>query len=207
MDKESKAAAMARYQALRRLVLAVAIGLFCLLLVFGGSPHSELMHERIEAHGIALILIGIGGRLWSILYIGGRKSAEIVATGPYSVVRNPLYFFSLVGGIGIGLVTGSLDLTVATFVVLLVLYLRAIRVEERFLAERYGDEFRSYCARVPRLIPSGRGDVPPDRIEVNARVYAKAFVDAGSYFLLFALLELADVLRAAGALPTLITLR
>ena len=102
--------------------------------------------------------------------------------------------------------TGSLALTIATGIVLLALYLQAIGAEERFLADRYGEQFRRYCASVPRLLPSWRRGSSPERIEVNARVFAKAFVDAGSFFLLFALLQLADVLRATGALPTLLTL-
>jgi protein-S-isoprenylcysteine O-methyltransferase Ste14 len=83
---------MGRYQRRRRLLLALLVGIFCALLIFGGSAHDELGHERLEGqYGIALILIGIGGRLWSILYIGDRKSAEVVATGPYSVMRNPIF--------------------------------------------------------------------------------------------------------------------
>ena len=159
-----------------------------------------------DVAGFVLIAVAALGRVWTSLFIAGLKDAQLVTSGPYAACRNPLYFFSLVGGIGIGLVTGSLVLTIATLIVLLVLYLQAIRAEERFLADRHGEEFRRYCASVPRLVPSWQRAVPPEKVEVNARVFAKAFIDAASFFLLFALLELADVLRAAGALPTLLTL-
>ena len=42
-----------------------------------------------------MILICILGRTWATLYIGGQKQRELVTKGPYSVVRNPLYLFTL----------------------------------------------------------------------------------------------------------------
>jgi len=47
-------------------------------------------HEYIEALGIGFVLICILGRLWSILYVGGRKNDELVTIGPFSMTRNPL---------------------------------------------------------------------------------------------------------------------
>ena len=54
-----------------------------------------------------------------MLYVGGRKNAELVTTGPYSMMRNPLYFFSLLGVAGVGAQTGSV---LATFAVTAVAY-------------------------------------------------------------------------------------
>ncbi|WP_352440504.1 MULTISPECIES: isoprenylcysteine carboxylmethyltransferase family protein [unclassified Mesorhizobium] len=146
---------MGRYQRRRRVLLALLIGAFCALLIFGGSLHDELTHERIEAHGIALILIGIGGRLWSILYIGGRKSAEVVATGPYSVMRNPLYFFSTVAAVGIGTQTGSAIVAVASAVLCAAAFHIVTLREERHLATVLGAPYRttSHGCRVFFPIP------------------------------------------------------
>jgi protein-S-isoprenylcysteine O-methyltransferase Ste14 len=36
-----------------------------------------------------------------------RKIEELVTVGPYSVMRNPLYFFFILGGIGVGAQSGS----------------------------------------------------------------------------------------------------
>ena len=62
-------------------------------------PH---LYALIEKAGLALIVICILGRTWCTLYIGGRKKRELINKGPYSVVRNPLYFFTTIGAAGIG---------------------------------------------------------------------------------------------------------
>lgn len=50
------------------------------------------IHDLFEVSGFLLVLTGVFGRLWSILYIGNKKNVSLVTTGPYSVTRNPLYF-------------------------------------------------------------------------------------------------------------------
>ena len=64
-------------------------------------------------HGLVLLFAAILGRLWSILYIGSHKNRRLVTDGPYSITRNPLYLFSLTAITGIGLMFGSLLITVA----------------------------------------------------------------------------------------------
>lgn len=52
---------------------------------------------------LGLLLVGVAtvGRLWCSLYISGHENSELITTGPYSLSRNPLYFFSLPGFAGI----------------------------------------------------------------------------------------------------------
>jgi protein-S-isoprenylcysteine O-methyltransferase Ste14 len=93
-------------------------------------------------------------RLWATLYVGGRKEQELQTTGPYSIVRNPLYFGSLAFGLSIICFLHSLSLLLA-FAVLTLIYARwVIKSEESVLANKFGEEFQSYCRRVPRLLPS-----------------------------------------------------
>ena len=81
--------ALARFQNLRRIALAVILGLTLLVLLVVRSSAEGDFHEYVEAVGLCLIAMGVIGRMWCTLYIGGRKSSEIIAQGPYSVSRNP----------------------------------------------------------------------------------------------------------------------
>ncbi len=89
------------YQRRRRFAIGGVIVLLVIALIFVRSQSTGSLHEYIEAFGISLIVAAIIGRMWCTLYIGGRKSAEIVQSGPYSVTRNPLYVFSSIGAVGI----------------------------------------------------------------------------------------------------------
>jgi protein-S-isoprenylcysteine O-methyltransferase Ste14 len=172
--------------------------------------------ERPLAQGLAGSFAGIAGlilmagaalgRLWTSTFIAGIKDVQLVTTGPYSMCRNPLYALSIVGGIGVGFASRSVVLTFATLALLLVLYLQAIRSEEELLLTRHGEAFRRYCADVPRLLPRLARYAPPSAIEVNVAIYAKAFRDAGSFVLLFVVLEALDALHAANLLPELFPL-
>ena len=78
--------------------------------------------------GLALVVLCITGRLWCILYVGNKKNLELVTRGPYSMTRNPLYFFSTLGAAGIGLMFGSL--TVAATLLLLSFWTFSITAEK-----------------------------------------------------------------------------
>lgn len=145
---------LSRFQTVRKQVLALLIVLAFAVLVFVGSAHDELTHEHIETLGLALIMVGIGGRLWATLYIGGRKSAEVVSTGPYSITRNPLYLFSTIAAAGVGAQTGSYVITVVFMVLCAAAFHLVALREERYLSATLGDEYRAYLHRVPRFLPN-----------------------------------------------------
>lgn len=194
---------MGRYQRRRRILLALLIGAFCVLLVFGGSPHDELMHERIEAHGIALILIGIGGRLWSILYIGGRKSAEVVDTGPYSVMRNPLYFFSTIAAVGIGAQTGSVIVAVASAVLCAAAFHIVTLREERHLMTVLGAPYKDYIARVPRFFPNPRLFRDQPEVTFTPRIFNHTLRDGLAFLISIPFFEFIESGQESGVIPVL----
>ncbi len=103
--------------------------------------------------GIGFVALGEIVRFWSAGYIA--KDAVIATGGPYAHVRNPLYFGSLLLAVGYGLVSGlgvwGVLFTVALF---LVFHLAAILYEEKFLTQKFGQPYRDYVQRVPRLLPS-----------------------------------------------------
>ncbi|MDZ5698484.1 isoprenylcysteine carboxylmethyltransferase family protein [Chelativorans sp. M5D2P16] len=197
------AGALARYQAARRAILAIIIVLAFTMLVFGGSLHDELMHEYIETLGLALVMVGIGGRLWATLYIGGRKSAVVVSTGPYSITRNPLYLFSSIAAAGVGAQTGSYVVTCLCLVLSAAFFHIVARREERFLSTTLGDEYFSYLRRVPRFLPNPL--IYRDDAEVTfktERVRA-TFVDGLVFLAAIAVLEAIEVAQEAGTVPIL----
>ncbi|WP_245307485.1 isoprenylcysteine carboxylmethyltransferase family protein [Mesorhizobium sp. AA23] len=104
-----KSAPKAFDQHKRLIVVQVAAVTAIVLLLFAKPFLSEGSsgHELMETAGFGFVLVCFLGRLWSILYVGGRKNDELVVSGPFSMSRNPLYFFSIIGAVGIGLMFGS----------------------------------------------------------------------------------------------------
>ena len=105
------------------------------------------------AAGIAFIVLGEIVRFWAAGYIS--KDAVIATGGPYAHVRNPLYFGSLLLAVGYGLVSGlGIWGVAAMLAAFFIFHLAAIRYEEGFLKNKFGQPYLDYLARVPRIIPS-----------------------------------------------------
>jgi len=106
-----------------------------------------------DAVGWVLLATGIGLRYWSILHIAGRKSKNVVDTGPYALCRNPLYVGTLL------LVSSEAAFLksawfVACALPVLVLYVwGVVPAEERWLTAKLGPEYEEYCTRTPRWLP------------------------------------------------------
>ena len=106
-----------------RIYVIQAVGMvFAAILLLTRPAVGGEIHEIIEFVGFGSVLACVAGRMWSILYVGSKKNSELVTSGPYSITRNPLYFFSTFGAVGIGLIHGSVFVAFAlgllTYVVL-----------------------------------------------------------------------------------------
>jgi protein-S-isoprenylcysteine O-methyltransferase Ste14 len=92
------------------------------------------------------------GKQWSLeaRLVEGHK---LVTTGPYSVVRHPIYTAMLGMLIATGVVISHwLVLLIAAVVFLIGTFIRT-RFEERLLGDAFGEQFTDWKARVPGLIP------------------------------------------------------
>lgn len=202
----SEKSALNRYQALRRLVLALIVLTSFLALLFVRSAGPGDTHEVVEAIGLGLIATGILGRLWSTLYIGGRKAAEIVAAGPYSATRNPLYVFSSIAACGVGAQTGSVIVAFIFLFGAILAFHVVIRREEVFLTETFGQPYVDYCARVPRFFPDPRLFRVGGPLTVDPRRLQRTFFDGLVFFLAMPVLEAIEYLQQADILPVMLRL-
>jgi protein-S-isoprenylcysteine O-methyltransferase Ste14 len=163
----------------------------------------DWLFDILEVIGIFLIIGGVLGRFWAILYIGASKNKTVMQEGPYSICRHPLYLFSTLGVLGFGLMLGSFVLTaVLGLAVLAILSATAAR-EEAFLHHEFGPAYAEYAARVPRILPDPTlfrtGPVVP--VSVNAlRVN---FADALVFLAFIPLAELMEGLKEMGLLPSI----
>jgi protein-S-isoprenylcysteine O-methyltransferase Ste14 len=116
------------------LVVGIAFGA-ALLTIVDSSWRSEWprVHRGIQWTGLMLILVCIFGRTWCTLYIGGMKLRALVTKGPYSVVRNPLYLFTLLGAGGIGALSGSVSMAALCIAFAALVFTSVVRREEEFL--------------------------------------------------------------------------
>src|SRR5436305_2237356 len=83
-----------------------------------------------EVISFLLLLIGAIGRVWVSAYISGRKTVELVTDGPYSITRNPLYFFSFVAYLGAGLAFEKVTMAIAFGMFFFLTHWTTIRTEE-----------------------------------------------------------------------------
>jgi protein-S-isoprenylcysteine O-methyltransferase Ste14 len=92
------------------------------------------------------------GRLWSSA-ITRKEDHRIVDTGPYALVRHPIYTGIIIALLATGAVDARMTALLGVAFIIFGLWLKA-RYEERFLRAELGPEtYGAYCSRVPMLIP------------------------------------------------------
>ncbi|MEX0407682.1 isoprenylcysteine carboxylmethyltransferase family protein [Aquibium sp. LZ166] len=199
---------LANYQRWRRYVLAALVAVIFGALLFGQSlfPPETPVHETVEMIGILLIFLGIVGRLWSTLYIGSRKSAELVSGGPYSVTRNPLYVFSTLAAAGVGAQMGSISALVLFALLCAGAFHIVILREERYLSQVLGAPYEAYCRRVPRFVPDVSLYDEGDTGRFVPKLLKTTLFDGLVFLVAMPAFELIDAGQMSGVLPVLFRL-
>jgi protein-S-isoprenylcysteine O-methyltransferase Ste14 len=126
-------------------------------------PFSDLSSAEVALAVVAVVLAWTSGWwcFWSAQTLGKQwtlrarviEGHELITTGPYRVVRNPIYL----GMFGLMLATGLVLSTWWALAVAIVAYIVGtqvrIRAEETLLRETFGTQFAEYAARVPAFLP------------------------------------------------------
>ncbi|MBF0225595.1 MAG: isoprenylcysteine carboxylmethyltransferase family protein [Desulfobacterales bacterium] len=151
--------------------------------------------------GIFLIGIATVGRLWCLLYISGYKTNTLITMGPYSMSRNPLYFFSLLGAIGVALTSEILSVAILTIIAFAIYYPNVIEAEENTLRKVHGENFETYCKNVPKFFPSFFLLKEPDEYVVKPIIFKQGIFDALWFIWIVGFLEIIKLLHHLNIMP------
>jgi len=141
-------------------VWIVSIGWVVLLWPRFNGPQLIPRIMPIRMVGAALTIIGLAFALWARFYLGSNWSAyislvlnhKLIRTGPYAIVRHPIYSGFMIAIIGSGLNFGHLRSFIAAAMVILPWVYKS-GLEETFMRDHFGRDYDLYCHDVRRLIP------------------------------------------------------
>jgi len=144
-------------------IFAIVIAIF----VIGGRADPEIYLVRFlpdtmlaGAVAVALTVAGLGFSAYARMYLGRNWSSmvmikeghQLVRSGPYRYVRNPMYTGMLTAYVGIVIALGIVAALVALVVVFAALWIK-IRAEQELLKEAFGEEYAQYQRDVKAIIP------------------------------------------------------
>jgi protein-S-isoprenylcysteine O-methyltransferase Ste14 len=188
-------------QAIRVNILRLAFLLSVPLLIFTHSAWPEPVFEVLEVLGLAFVITAVLGRFWAILYIGGHKNQTVKQDGPYSICRHPLYLFSTIGVLGLGLMLGSLVMTLLLGGITFVILSATARKEEAFLRGTFGPAYDVYSAEVPMILPRLTGFRTEDNISISIPQLRRNLMDALVFLSFIPLAEALEFLNETHMLP------
>jgi protein-S-isoprenylcysteine O-methyltransferase Ste14 len=114
----------------------------------------------IALAGLLAVLMGVAFSVWARLMLGGNWSNRVtvkedhtlVRTGPYRIVRHPIYSGILLGMLGSALQRGGIRCFVGVLICGFSFWLKT-RAEERFMVQSFGEQYLQYRHRVKALAP------------------------------------------------------
>lgn len=146
----------------RSLVFLAAIA----LLMLGNLP-APILYRAILPQGLlsfftgaTLTVAGLLFAIWAREQLGRnwsrsvtvKQDHELITSGPYAVVRHPIYTGILVGFFGSAVAQGQVRSLVAFLLVSAVLYAK-LRLEEQWMRSHFGETYAVYAQRVAALVP------------------------------------------------------
>jgi len=110
--------------------------------------------------GTAMTVAGAALAIWARFYLGRNWSAtvtvkqehELIRTGPYRVVRHPIYSGLLLALLGTAIYGGQVKGLIAVAVAMIVWKMKSLR-EESFMQSEFGEQYAQYRREVKGLVP------------------------------------------------------
>jgi protein-S-isoprenylcysteine O-methyltransferase Ste14 len=127
--------------------------------VFGNFSGSAPSNPAIRCTGVFFCALGLLLAIWARVHLGRnwgapmtvKEEPELITTGPYRVVRHPIYSGILVAMLGSALVIGTPWLI--AFVFFVVYFAYCAKTEERLMTQQFPNEYPRYKRQTKMLIP------------------------------------------------------
>jgi protein-S-isoprenylcysteine O-methyltransferase Ste14 len=144
-------------------IRVVIVGLIVVLVRVGALRDRGPGHVATEpwraAVGLVLFAAGLAFAIWARVHIGRnwgtpmtqKSEPELVTTGPYHLVRHPIYSGIILAGIGTAVALNWIWLI--PFALAAVYFVYAATVEERYLTRRLPLEYPAYKRSTKMLVP------------------------------------------------------
>jgi len=141
-----------------RVALILVALLLLRLRIFKG--HHPVTHDPwLQGIGLAVFVLGLALAIWARLYIGRnwgmpmteKADPELVTTGPYRVIRHPIY-----SGIILAMVGTTIAVSLYWLIAVALLgayFIYSAVMEERYLGQRFPEEYSRYKKSTKMLIP------------------------------------------------------
>jgi protein-S-isoprenylcysteine O-methyltransferase Ste14 len=120
--------------------------------VRGRKPHDVLdWGDPVSVSGVVLVIAGLALRSWAAGVL--HKNSELTTSGPYGLIRNPLYAGSFLMMFGFCTLVGDPINFLLVLGPVLLIYVVKVRQEERHLAGRFPQAWADYARSTPRFVP------------------------------------------------------
>jgi protein-S-isoprenylcysteine O-methyltransferase Ste14 len=127
-----------------------------LMVIFQNSTVCTLVIGFIIAFTGELI------RFWGVSWTGSETRTTgtvggtfLIISGPFAYVRNPLYVGNILLYLGLGIMSFAWFpyLQIVAIIFFLIQYYLIVKEEEKYLRERFKEEYKTYCENVPSFFP------------------------------------------------------
>ena len=160
--KETERIEDARSRMSHRLPLIAGAVIMAIPNIFGSRLEAALVPRNAFWLGLAIALVALGlgfsvaarvwlGRNWSSM-VTVKQGHELIRSGPYALVRHPIYSGLLLALAGSALMLGNWRALIG-FALIVGALLRKLSIEERFMAQQFGETYARYRAQVAMLVP------------------------------------------------------
>lgn len=198
---------MKQFLAYNRLPISRVLIILCFLVFVFIKPIlvDSIFYIFMLIIGLILVLVGILGRVFANIFLSDNRNKKLVSSGIYSISRNPLYFFSFLGTLGILFIYGSFLIMLIVVTFYAIYYWQVIQFEERSLTKKLGKEYSNYLnSGVPRFFPKFSRWQSEKYITVNYNIVKKSILDSFYFFLIAILIIIILNLQAMGLVPVLL---